>query len=180
MSRAGPLIALLVGLAVAAPSALAQQPDPPPPDAVGAVQDIVGAVESLDGTEQQSREGDTVTVALAGDVLFAFDSAELTTDAHTRLDGVAAKIAGESARGGLQVHGHADDQGSDAYNDDLSQRRAEAVEAALEQRLAGTGLTVDATGHGEREPRRPNVVDGVPDEENRAENRRVEIVYRLR
>jgi outer membrane protein OmpA-like peptidoglycan-associated protein len=159
---------------------MAQQPDPSPPDAVGAVQDIVGAVESLDGTERQSREGNTVTVALAGDVLFAFDSAELTADAHARLDGVAARIAGESARGGLHVHGHTDDQGGDAYNDDLSQRRAEAVEMALERRLSGAGLTIDATGHGEREPRRPNVVDGVPNEENRAENRRVEIVYELR
>jgi outer membrane protein OmpA-like peptidoglycan-associated protein len=150
-----------------------------PPDAAGPVYDIVGPVESLDGSERESRAGSTVTVALTSDVLFAFDRADLTGEARSRLDRVAGQISTDSAGGAVAVHGHTDDQGSDAYNDDLSRRRADAVRQALAGRLGGI-RTIEATGHGEREPTVPNVVDGRPSEENRARNRRVEIVFDVR
>jgi outer membrane protein OmpA-like peptidoglycan-associated protein len=150
-----------------------------PPDAAGPVYDVVGPVESLDGSERESRAGSTVTVALTSDVLFAFDRADLTGEASSRLDRVAEQISADSAGGAVAVHGHTDDQGSDAYNDDLSRRRAESVRQALADRLGGD-RTIEAEGRGEREPAVPNVVDGRPSEENRARNRRVEIVYDAR
>jgi outer membrane protein OmpA-like peptidoglycan-associated protein len=151
----------------------------PPSDAAGPVYDVVGPVESLDGSERESRAGSTVTVALTSDVLFEFDRADLTGDARSRLDRVAEQISADSAGGAVGVHGHTDDQGADDYNDDLSRRRAESVRQALADRL-GADLTIEATGHGEREPAVPNVVDGRPSEENRSRNRRVEIVYDAR
>ena len=176
--------ALAVGLTLGPGSTASAQQDPPPPDAqgavedvVGPVEDVVGPVESLDGTEVESREGRTVTVALTSDVLFAFDRADLTPQAQDRLQGVAEQITADAAGGVVAVRGHTDDQGSDEYNDDLSLRRADAVENALGQLLAGKDVTFEASGHGEREPRLPNIVDGQPNEENRAKNRRVEIVY---
>jgi len=51
------------------------------------------------------------------------------------------------------------------------------VRAALAGLLDDHGDRLEAEGHGEREPRVPNVVDGEPNEENRARNRRVEIVF---
>jgi outer membrane protein OmpA-like peptidoglycan-associated protein len=178
-SRLAVLVALLTALVVGAPPAWAE-PAPPPADAAGEVQDVVGEVESLDGTERQSQAGQTVTVELAGDVLFALDRADLSPAAQDRLQRVAGQIAAGSAAGAIRVHGHTDDQGSDAYNDDLSRRRAEAVRAELARLITGAGATIEAIGHGERQPRVPNIVDGRPDERNRAENRRVEIVYDVR
>lgn len=175
------VIALTAGLAANAGSAAwAPEPTlPPPPDAAGPVQDVIGVVESLDGTEQETREGATVTVALTSDVLFAFDRADLSPAARGRLHRVAEQITADAAGGAVRVEGHTDDQGSDAYNDDLSQRRADTVRRTLEELLVGQSLTFEATGHGEGEPTVPNIVDGEPNEENRAKNRRVEIIYNV-
>lgn len=179
--------ALSAALAVAALTADArvaawaqEPPAPPPADATAPVEDIVAVVESLDGTQSEARDGQSVTVALTSDVLFAFDKADLTGQAHARLRAVAEQLRAESAGGVIKIQGHTDDQGSEGYNDELSRRRAEAVRAALVELLAGEDRTLRAVGYGERRPRVPNVVDGKPSEENRAKNRRVEIVYDLK
>lgn len=57
---------------------------------------------------------------------FAFDSAELAAEARTTLDDAAASAAG-NPRALVDILGHADTTGPDAYNDDLSRRRAAAV-----------------------------------------------------
>ena len=99
----------------------AQQPAPP--DAAGPVEDVVGAVESLDGTQSELQEGRSLTVALTGDVLFALDEADLTAGAQARLQDVAEQIEARATGGPIRIEGHTDDQGSEAYNDDLSRRR---------------------------------------------------------
>jgi outer membrane protein OmpA-like peptidoglycan-associated protein len=185
-ARLGALLAVALALGAAAagpawgqqatPAPSASVP-PAPSDAVGAVEDVVGEVESLDGTESESRKDRTVTVTLTSDVLFAFDKAEVTAKAGDRLRRLAAKLQAEAAGGTVRIEGHTDDQGSDAYNQGLSQRRAEAVRSALARLLGGEGLDLGARGFGERRPRVPNVVNGTPSEKNRARNRRVEIVY---
>jgi outer membrane protein OmpA-like peptidoglycan-associated protein len=176
--RAGFAAALAAGLALASTPAWAQ-PAPPPADAAGQVLDVVGEVVSLDGAERQSRAGATVTVTLAGDVLFEFDKSDLTPRARERLRRIAEQISSSAAGGIIRVAGHTDDQGSDSYNDDLSRGRAGSVKAALGE-LLGAGRPIEAVGHGEREPKVPNVVDGQPSEENRARNRRVEIIFDAR
>lgn len=180
-SRAGAaaVAALAAGLAVillpAGPSS-ARQPE----DAVGVVEDLYFVVESLDGTQTVERAETEVTVTLTSDVLFALDESELTTEARDRLASVADQIRADGAGGVIAIAGHTDDQGSDAYNQDLSERRADSVRAALAGLLSDLDVTFETTGHGESQPRVPNVVDGQPDEENRAKNRRVEISYQVR
>lgn len=66
------------------------------------------------------------------------------------------------------IVGHTDSRDSDAHNQTLSERRAEAVEAALADRLPGVEFTVE--GRGETEPIASNST-----EEGRALNRRVTI-----
>ncbi|MEO3798720.1 OmpA family protein [Nonomuraea sp. B1E8] len=155
-----------------------------PPDATGAVEDLVlpvedviGEVESLDGTQSETKQGREVTVALTSDVLFELDKWKLTGKAEQRLEQVAGKIDAEGAGGVVRIEGHTDDQGSDSYNVTLSQRRAQAVQTAMRGLLTGSGVTLQAKGYGESRPKLPNMVDGKPMEKNRAKNRRVEIVF---
>ena len=70
----------------------------------------------------------------------------------------------------IEVAGHTDSRGSDGYNMDLSQRRAEAVR----NYLVGKGIAADrlsARGYGESQPVADNATD-----EGRFKNRRVELV----
>ncbi|MFD8526949.1 OmpA family protein [Streptosporangium canum] len=176
--------AVLAGglVAGAAPAAWAE-PEPPADatapveDLILPVDDILAEVESLDGSESESKQGETVTLALTSDVLFALDRAVLSAKAAARLRGVAGRIRTESAGGVVKIVGHTDDQGADAYNDRLSLRRAQAVQEGLRALLSGQSVTFEATGLGERRPKAPNIVAGKPVEENRARNRRVEIVF---
>ena len=68
----------------------------------------------------------------------------------------------------VEIEGHTDDQGSDAYNDKLSDARAQAVAEYLLKKKLETGR-ITWKGYGERQPLVPN-----DSEENRALNRRVE------
>ncbi|MFG1942114.1 OmpA family protein [Nonomuraea sp. NPDC048826] len=162
-------------------------PTPPPDSALGAVEDlvlpvedIIGEVESLDGSESESQQGDEVTVALTSDVLFALDKWRLTAKARQRLRQVAGQINAEGAGGEVRIEGHTDDQGADAYNDTLSQRRADAVRQVMEGLLTLPGVTLRARGFGESRPKVPNLAEGKPLPGNRARNRRVEIVYTIK
>ncbi|MEV0624127.1 OmpA family protein [Nonomuraea sp. NPDC050404] len=149
----------------------------PVEDIESAVENIRLTVESLDATESETREDGTVTVTLTSDVLFALDKAEVTAKARDRLARVAGQIRTDTAGGAVKIAGHTDDQGTDAYNRRLSQRRAEAVRGTLSGLLTGQSITFEATGHGEADPRVPNIVGNKPNAKNRALNRRVEIVY---
>jgi outer membrane protein OmpA-like peptidoglycan-associated protein len=181
--RAGGTGAVLVAaIALGAGPAAAQvaTPAPPPPaGAVGRVLDITAEVLSLDGTQSEVRRDDTVTLALTSDVLFATDKATLSAEARERLRKAADQIKAESAGGTINVYGHTDDRASDAYNQRLSNQRAEAVRSALAALLGGQGGTIEARGFGESRPKVPNIVDGTPSVANRAKNRRVEIVYNV-
>ncbi|NJP89274.1 OmpA family protein [Nonomuraea sp. FMUSA5-5] len=172
-------------LSVALALVLSPTPAPSPPaNATGAVEDlvlpvedIVGEVESMDGAESESKVGRQVTVAVTSDVLFALDKWRLTDKARQRLAKVAGKVRDEGAGGVVKIEGHTDDQGTDAYNQTLSQRRAQAVESEMRHLLSAAGVTLEARGYGESRPKVPNMVGGKPVEKNRARNRRVEIVF---
>ncbi|MFI6710164.1 OmpA family protein [Nonomuraea sp. NPDC050478] len=162
-------------------------PTPPPESAIGVVEDlvlpvedIIGEVESLDGSASESQRGDQVTVALTSDVLFALDKWRLTAKARQRLEEVAEQINTEGAGGQVRVEGHTDDQGADAYNDTLSQRRADAVKQVMAGLLTLPGVTLQAQGFGETRPKLPNTAEGKPLPKNRAKNRRVDIVYTIK
>lgn len=127
------------------------------------------------------RQGDGLTTyTITNDVLFAFDSDALTTDAAAKLLLVADSIAGRFGPDvEVQVWGHADAIGDPAYNLDLSQRRADNVAALLEEQPELAGYRIVAVGLGEAQPLVPNTnLDGSDNPDNRAKNRRVEIVVR--
>ncbi len=103
-----------------------------------------------------------------GMVFFDFDEAEVRDDAASTLDTVAQNVTacGWSA---IDVVGHTDQAGSDAYNLSLSQERANAVAAALRSRNLG-GVQIEVSAQGESNPRVP-LADGT----RSPQNRRVEI-----
>lgn len=107
------------------------------------------------------------TVVVLGSVHFEFDSAKLTADARRVLDRV---VTGMQSQGDLRVEigGHTDALGTNAYNLGLSQRRATSVRDHLVDRgIDGSRLLVE--GYGENNPIADNETD-----EGRAKNRRVE------
>jgi len=88
-------------------------------------------------------------VTLNSDVLFAFDKAELTDAGKAEIDKVADRIKDAKIEN-ITLVGHADRIGSDQYNQKLSERRAEAVKAYLQQKAAAQNL--QASGKGESQP----------------------------
>jgi outer membrane protein OmpA-like peptidoglycan-associated protein len=144
-------------------------------DPEGAV--YAGSVGTADGAESTTRTGDTVEVVLAADVLFEFDSADLTADAEARIADLAGRIGDNAAGGTVTITGYTDDVGDDAYNQGLSELRAEAVRAALEPATDRSDLTFEVSGRGEADPVAPNTIDGRDNPDGRQRNRRVTIVY---
>lgn len=115
-----------------------------------------------------------LVVTLPADVLFDFDSASLRPDALAAVDRTA-ELLRSYERAALEIHGHTDAKGTDAYNDSLSQRRAQAVATRLAPHAGGRDLAVQ--GFGERRPVAANAQpDGSDDPAGRQRNRRVEIV----
>jgi OOP family OmpA-OmpF porin len=107
-------------------------------------------------------------VTFAADVLFDFDKAVIKPEGRAKLDAVAGRMQGMALEVVIGV-GHTDSIGSDAYNQKLSVRRAEAVKAYL----VSKGLEANRVyteGKGEKQPLASNKTA-----EGRARNRRVEI-----
>lgn len=104
-------------------------------------------------------------------VEFAFDSAELDAESRSALDAAVAVIKSHDSVS-MDLIGHTDSKGSDAYNQKLSERRARAAVAYL----VSKGVRADqltAVGRGESSPVASNDTDA-----GRARNRRVELVVR--
>lgn len=136
---------------------------------------IEATIVALEGGTSTTTSSESVAITLEADVFFEFDEAALLPDAEQLLDEVADRIAAEGVTE-LAIRGHTDNVGSDSYNQDLSERRAEAVEAFLARRLDGVRFTTE--GFAAREPVAPNETeDGDDFPEGRAQNRRVELRY---
>jgi outer membrane protein OmpA-like peptidoglycan-associated protein len=110
-------------------------------------------------------------------LLFAFDSAELNAQARREIERMAFVLSHPQAvTRKVVLEGHADAIGTDAYNLDLSRRRAESVA----QELIARGVRRDrlaVEGYGKRRPVAPNTgPDGRDNPAGRALNRRVEAV----
>ncbi|GAB3600149.1 OmpA family protein [Microbacterium tumbae] len=140
------------------------------PEAASAIPLRVYA-EAYETDTSVTSEGETVTVTLASDVLFATGEYALTSKATAAVDAAAAEITAAADSGEVQVVGHTDDVDTAASNQRLSERRADSVASRLAQALGGD-FTVVPSGKGETEP----VAEGTSDEV-RAANRRVEIIF---
>src|SRR5512134_3361643 len=114
------------------------------------------------------RQGDNITLDVPGGVTFAFDSADLNSQFYPVLDKVASTLA-EYDKTVIEVAGHTDSVGSDTYNQQLSERRANNVATYLSGRGVSNARIV-TIGAGEAHPVATN-----DNEEGRAQNRRVEI-----
>ncbi|MFB4310691.1 OmpA family protein [Actinomadura sp. GTD37] len=125
--------------------------------------------------EEEERSGARVTVRISADVLFDFGKATLTDGARRRIAALAPRL--RDVRGTVRVSGHSDSIGVPGYNLALSERRAEAVRAELQDALKGSNPRIQATGYGETKPAAANEQGGKDDPEGRAKNRRVEITY---
>ncbi|MAA73398.1 MAG: flagellar motor protein MotB [Salinisphaeraceae bacterium] len=106
-------------------------------------------------------------------VNYEFNKATLTANAERILDQVAQTLR-DSPGFVVELAGHTDSKGSDSYNQDLSQRRAEAAMAYLI--TAGIDASrLRARGYGESQPIEPNTTpSGADNPEGRAANRRTE------
>jgi len=107
-------------------------------------------------------------VTYAADAFFDFDKATLKADGKAKLDDLVGKVKGINLEVIIAV-GHTDSVGSDAYNQKLSVRRAEAVKAYLVSKGIEKNR-VYTEGKGEKQPVADNKT-----KEGRAKNRRVEI-----
>lgn len=128
------------------------------------------ALSSLSDVASIKSEREDIVITLSGEVLFKTDEATLLPLARNKLDRVANALRKQETSKTFVVEGHTDARGTDAYNEDLSQRRAQSVRS----RLVSQGVSADrirAVGRGESEPIASNKTP-----EGRANNRRVEIV----
>ena len=115
--------------------------------------------------------GDYLVVNMPQDVLFATDSADLRGTLTRDVQAVANSLV-KYPNSTIQVIGHTDSTGSDAYNMDLSQRRAASVANVLN--YSGVPASrIQTIGKGKTQPIASNATEA-----GRAQNRRVEIIIR--
>ena len=123
--------------------------------------------ETLPGAEVE-RVGEGIKVTMKENMVnFGFDSSDLTSAAKANLDKLA-QVLKNNMDTNINIYGHTDSKGTDAYNLSLSERRA----AAVKNYLVSQGVSSSrmfTMGVGEKEPIASNDTD-----EGRAQNRRVE------
>ncbi|MEP6720583.1 MAG: OmpA family protein [Variovorax sp.] len=129
--------------------------------------------ELLDTLQARQTEQQAIVIDLPADVLFDFDKAELRPDARASLE-KAAELLRSYPEAPVTINGHSDSKGTDAYNEALSKRRAQAVAAQLQGEPA---RAFAVHGFGKQRPLASNTrPDGSDDPEGRQRNRRVEII----
>lgn len=112
--------------------------------------------------------GEHITLNMPGNITFAVNSADISAAFYPVLDSVGL-VLNEFKQTMVEVAGHTDSDGSDAYNQQLSERRAASVVAYLVSRQV-QGDRFLTVGAGES---RPIATNATP--EGKAQNRRVEI-----
>ncbi len=131
---------------------------------------LSAAMRDLATVAALREESRGLVITLSGSVLFATNSYTLLETARARLDQVAVALKAQATERQMTVEGHTDSMGLDSSNQSLSLNRAISVR----DYLVGQGVDparISATGLGSRRP-----VVSNSSAENRANNRRVEIV----
>lgn len=126
--------------------------------------------QQLAGVEAASvqRNADLLAVTFRSDFLFAVDSSELKAGAYDEISRVAQVLV-QYPQSSILVAGHTDSTGSDVYNQQLSERRAQVVKNALGGQGVNPGR-ITTIGFGESKPIADNNTEA-----GRQINRRVEI-----
>lgn len=113
------------------------------------------------------------TITLSDGALFDFGKSDLRPESEETLDSLAAALA-QTGAPTLQIGGHTDSISDEAFNQRLSEDRAQAVADGLVAR--GVTATLETTGYGESRPVAPETTaDGTDNPAGRQLNRRVEI-----
>ena len=112
-------------------------------------------------------------ITLEDGVLFDFGKSDIRADASQTLKKLA-DVLNNAKVPAAHIYGHTDSVSDEAFNQQLSEARANAVSGELKK--DGVTATMDATGYGESKPVAPNEnADGSDNPAGRALNRRVEI-----
>ncbi|MDT8453526.1 MAG: OmpA family protein [Gammaproteobacteria bacterium] len=114
------------------------------------------------------RDGDNINLIMPGDITFPTDGSDLKSDFYGVLDSVALVLE-EFDKTIVAVAGYTDSTGSDAYNQKLSEQRAQSVATYLKSRKVEPAR-FEVIGFGERNPVADNATA-----EGRRFNRRVEL-----
>ena len=112
-----------------------------------------------------------IRIQLSSEILFEFDSYELSGSAEPVLKKVL-RVIQEYPGNAVVIEGHTDNKGTDSYNQTLSENRAESVKDWLVSSGGDSGR-LQAIGYGESKPVASNETD-----EGRGKNRRVEITIK--
>ncbi len=127
----------------------------------------------IPGTTVERVDEDTLLVHFDDDVLFEVDSAIVGSAGRDTLEQVAG-VLGEYRKTAVVVQGHTDSTGPEAYNEQLSNRRANAVESYLVGRGVDRGR-ITSVGYGEAYPVASNA-----SESGRQLNRRVDVLIKAK
>lgn len=124
--------------------------------------------DSLEEGVEVERVGEGILVTFDSGLLFEYGKSGLTAATKENLDKLAETLK-KYADTDLLIEGHTDDKGSEAFNQTLSEQRAQAVSSYLASKgVPNARFTIK--GHGEMKPVTDNTTDA-----GRAANRRVEI-----
>jgi len=113
-------------------------------------------------------------VVILEKIHFALDSAEILPESFPLMREIAEALRGHPDIRLVEIQGHTDDQGTIAYNESLSQRRAQSVKDWLVEHDVEESR-LEARGYGESDPIAPNDTA-----EGRARNRRVQFIIQER
>ena len=129
-------------------------------------------IQELKKRNIEARETSRGVMVNLPSVNFQFDSAELTPDGQNRVDQIASIVRREVPNRRITIEGHASREtaAQEAYNQRLSERRAETVADAL-AREGVRDNQISSRGLGTRSPVASNET-----EEGRRQNRRVEVI----
>ena len=124
-------------------------------------------VEPVPVVENKEQEGRSI-------IRFQFDHPEVDLPVERGVLNETINFLNKAKYVDVDITGHTDSKGSDAYNERLGQKRAENVAKELRQRTDSSKVKINSVvGKGEKEPVASNQTD-----EGRAQNRRVEIDFR--
>ena len=145
------------------------EPEPEPePEPVHEVKQVIQ--KAVKEEKKEFRMSDLEK--LSQEALFDFDSDVLKSENYSGLD-IVAKFLKDNPNVSVKVEGHTDNVGSEAYNQNLSERRARSVANYLINRGVNRGQ-VTTQGFGYSRPVADNDTS-----EGRAQNRRTDLVFKV-
>ncbi|MDX2023680.1 MAG: OmpA family protein [Deltaproteobacteria bacterium] len=128
------------------------------------------ALKDLQAMAAVKQDRERLVITFAGSVLFESGKSVLLGTAKEKMQPLATALRNYKSGDPVVIQGHTDDRGSDSFNQQLSQARAESVRVYLIENGVPPAAVV-AVGKGESEPVAAN-----SSPEGRANNRRVEVI----